>query len=622
MDKIKAKLRALVTPKPDATASRIRRRRAITAKIYAKLPWITTTLFAVGYAWMLCIPFSELENRIYIDENALQPGQVNTQWEWSDVHHADMYLRQLEILRDSNATSEQRADFLANEFNKLGIASSTQSYTFSTSSSTAAGTNAYAVLSSPRTSGNEAIVISASWLSRIDESSTSDPETINIRGVATVLALAKFLRGYSLWAKDLVFVISDGHLDGMHAWLSAYHGVSQSNMDADYLKLSSGVIWTALNIDYPGHSFSHLGVFFEGLNGRLPNQDLLNSLRVIANRAGVPVVTYDHISPPELPSSLPSFLRDNRDVKLYAENARSVLRHVGYEARGSGSGVHGLLHQFRIDAITIFAIPAAGPHGFHAIGRVIESTLRTANNLLERLHASFFFYIMTSSDTFLKIGAFLPSAVLVSVAMMFVGLGEWVRAGWVRGPDRVAEKAGSEVEWLKRRRPLMKPLGIVLGTHVFGAGVFGALNAFADHHSLLTPVVFLVSALPITLSFLNSAPKPPTNEIAQLSTLLKSLNLCLASTIISVTSVLNFSLALTLAILLGLPLSLASPSTSAAVKTAKYACYLALAFGWLLMDTEVKSALWNWEVLGVWVAPFVCVVYAPLVLQAGLVTIL
>lgn len=83
----------------------------------------------------------------------------------------------------------------------------------------------------------------------------------------------------------------------------------------------------------------------EGLNGRLPNQDLLNSLRVIANRAGVPVVTYDHISPPELPVSLPSLLRDNNDVRLYAENARNVLRHVGYEARGGGSGVHGLLHQ-------------------------------------------------------------------------------------------------------------------------------------------------------------------------------------------------------------------------------------------------------------------------------------
>jgi len=35
-----------------------------------------------------------------------------------------------------------------------------------------------------------------------------------------------------------------------------------SDLRADPLTLSSGVIWTALNIDYPGHSFSHLGVFF------------------------------------------------------------------------------------------------------------------------------------------------------------------------------------------------------------------------------------------------------------------------------------------------------------------------------------------------------------------------
>ena len=34
------------------------------------------------------------------------------------------------------------------------------------------------------------------------------------------------------------------------------------DMHADSLQLTSGVIWTALNIDYPGHSFSHLGIFW------------------------------------------------------------------------------------------------------------------------------------------------------------------------------------------------------------------------------------------------------------------------------------------------------------------------------------------------------------------------
>ncbi|KAG6918119.1 hypothetical protein DXG01_016307 [Tephrocybe rancida] len=320
----------------------------------------------------------------------------------------------------------RRATFLTSEFRKLGISSSSQRYTFSTTTGQRTGTNAYAVLASPRAPGNEAIVISASWLSRTGERNGS----LNLRGVAMVLALAGFLKrkvpksiprsllttwiGYSLWAKDIVFVVSDGYLEGMQAWLAAYHGSFPSSLTADSLTLSSGVIWTALNIDYPGHSLSHLGILFEGSNGRLPNQDLLNSFQRISQKEGVPVVVYDHLDEPRLNdfSFLPAIIHNNLEVQIYASQARNIVRQFGYQARGRPSGVHGLFHQFRIDAITMFAVPATGPHGFHAIGRVIESTLRTTNNLLERLHASFFFYVLTGPERFLKIGSYLPSAVL------------------------------------------------------------------------------------------------------------------------------------------------------------------------------------------------------------------
>ena len=33
-----------------------------------------------------------------------------------------------------------------------------------------------------------------------------------------------------------------------------------------YHSLFSGIIWTGLNLDYPGHSFSHLGLFYGELN--------------------------------------------------------------------------------------------------------------------------------------------------------------------------------------------------------------------------------------------------------------------------------------------------------------------------------------------------------------------
>lgn len=71
--------------------------------------------------------------------------------------------------------------------------------------------------------------------------------TLNLRGVATVLALSRyvkrknmlnycislpydhFLLEYSLWARDIIFIISDGYMEGMQAWLSEYHGVTQSS---------------------------------------------------------------------------------------------------------------------------------------------------------------------------------------------------------------------------------------------------------------------------------------------------------------------------------------------------------------------------------------------------------
>ena len=115
----------------------------------------------------------------------------------------------------------------------------------------------------------------------------------------------------------------------------------------------------------------------EGLNGRLPNQDLLNSVSLISRHTGgVPVLVHDHKDPRDtpgepslIPSWVPDALKSNKDVLEYSVRARNIVRHMNYQARGVASGVHGLFHQFRIDAITIFAVPATGPHGFHAIGR-------------------------------------------------------------------------------------------------------------------------------------------------------------------------------------------------------------------------------------------------------------
>jgi len=625
---ILVKVRKYLKPDGDRNSVRIRRRRKLIGAFWAGLPSLIVALLAAGYLWMVAIPLPTLGQRTYIDENALQPGQVNTYWSWEDVHHADRFLEALEQLRDRNASRAEIADYLVTEFRKAGLTADTQEYAFTTTSESKTGVNTYAIFSSPRSSGTEAMIISASWLSRTGEGDG----TLNLRGVSTVLSLAWFLKGYSLWAKDLIFVVSDGYLDGMQAWVTMYHGVLQPNIQAEPLRLSSGVIWTALNIDYPGHSFSHLGVFFEGLNGRLPNQDLINSFQRISQyTGGVPMFVYDHQDSEDgldLPSWTPGSIRDSDQWKEYSRRAKNIVRHVGYQARGQASGVHGLLHQFRIDAITLFAVPAAGPHGFHAIGRIVESTLRTMNNLLERLHASFFFFLLVGPTTFLKIGSFLPSAILISVAMMFRGLQGWVKAGWawVAGEaqdNTPSEKTVRDGRWSRRRRPVLKAIVVMAATHALGAVVFylSTCGWYLQNSSVAPLAVFSLPAL-LPLPSLLLPTKEPTQE-TPLSVMLKSLNLCLTSTVISILSVLNFSLAAAMAFLTGVPLCYASSSPHAGFRILKYAVYTTLAFGWIVLQREeVVKAVANWELLGVWFAPFVCIVYAPLVLQSALVCLL
>ena len=69
------------------------------------------------------------------------------------------------------------------------------------------------------------------------------------------------------------------------------------------------------------------------------------------------------------------------------------------QATGMPSGNHGLFHRFGIESLTIEGIlkRKASVRGLavsDSMGRVIEGTFRSLNNLLERFHQSFFFYLV------------------------------------------------------------------------------------------------------------------------------------------------------------------------------------------------------------------------------------
>ena len=48
--------------------------------------------------------------------------------------------------------------------------------------------------------------------------------------------------------------------------------------------------------------------------------------------------------------------------------------------------------------------------------RVVEGVFRSLNNLLERFHQSFFFYLLPSTDRYVSIGLYMPPFALMAIA--------------------------------------------------------------------------------------------------------------------------------------------------------------------------------------------------------------
>ena len=83
---------------------------------------------------------------------------------------------------------------------------------------------------------------------------------------------------------------------------------------------------------------------------------------------------------------------------------------------------------YHVDAVTLQPF-GEGWEDEMAMGRVIESTFRSLNNLLEHLHQSFFFYLLMESRRFVSIGTYLPSAMLVATSFSIMAIFMWLQSG-------------------------------------------------------------------------------------------------------------------------------------------------------------------------------------------------
>jgi len=392
--------------------------------------------FVVGVTWFILLAYSDLNARTYFSENALLPGLVEPEFRYGQ-QTADYYQLLKDEVKKRKSSDELRnripVSWIIDKFVEIGLDSYSQNYTFRYPYNTHkdnGGTNVYGILRAPRTAGTEAVVLSGPFRSEPTDENT-------LAGIALMLGLAKAFREHTYWAKDIIFLVAEDDMIGMQAWLSAYHHTYSEYIVPGELLGKSGSIQAALNLDIGRDHISHVDLNIEGLNGQLPNLDLVNTVTRLCKREGV-IPTLHKRSDYHSPDSLSGFLY----------SLKTMLLQMAQLASGSPTGNHGLFHRYSIEAVTLYGVRMKGTKnlfGFREMGRVIEGVFRSLNNLLERFHQSFFFYILPSVERYASIGVYMPPFGILALPVLVKALSLWLSCHTV-ARDSSSEDATAATE--------------------------------------------------------------------------------------------------------------------------------------------------------------------------------
>lgn len=369
--------------------------------------------YVAGVAWFLALAYPPMNAKNYFSENALLPGLVENEFYSSaDIKaYIDEYKAQLK--KDVRKVPRE---WVYDQLRSLGLDTYIQNYSIRyplgiTKDKTVPGQNVYAILRAPRASSNEALVMSSPLRSKeSDLTSTTG-------GIAVMLAMARFFRQKTYWAKDIIFLLTDHEQIGIQAWLDGYHDIKADYIQPGELMGRSGQIQAALNLEIPHGNIQKYNIKIEGLNGQLPNLDFFNLVVRLCKREGVEATLHKQSDP---------YLWDT--LQGYQSSLSNMMQMMWTQASGISSGNHGLFLRYHIEALTIEGIASkkGQSRGHEQAGRVIEGVFRSLNNLLERFHQSFFFYILPTTSTYISIGIYMPPFGLICAAGLIKAIALWV----------------------------------------------------------------------------------------------------------------------------------------------------------------------------------------------------
>lgn len=365
-------------------------------KVIRLLPILSMITALVSIVLIVILPMEGQYRRTYISENALMPSQAYSYFRESEWNILRGYRTQLESFikfpSEENISIERAYEIVTSQDRFATIKSWLQEFGVKTATyhNNVTGDTLYGVLHAPRGDGTEAMVLCMPW--------HNGDGDFNIGGTALGINLARYFSRWPIWSKNIIVVFSENPKHALRAWVEAYH---------TSLDLTGGSIESAIVLDFAGVNdfFEYTEIYYNGLNGELPNLDLVNIAVSITEHEGMKV-------------SLHNLPQNELSVNNYWSRLKLILLGIKDASLAGVKKVHGneAFSGWRIQSLTLKACGTSGKIDITTFGRIPEAMFRSVNNLLEKFHQSFFFYLLLTTRNFVSISSYLPSAVLLSIA--------------------------------------------------------------------------------------------------------------------------------------------------------------------------------------------------------------
>lgn len=410
-------------------------------KISTRLPLIHCILFIIGVVWLSVLPLEEYNGKCYISENALLVGMIELK-----------FAQEYDIAKKYTINrSELKAHEIALEYlDDLQLEVAQQNFTINLPSHlVASGINTYALFHAERSSHTEMLVVQVS----MDDHHLSKAN--DVANLALFLGLANYFSRQNYWARDILFLMTSHNAIGVQAWLEEYLGIADNSdiLNSQPLQYHPGNIIGMISIKLESEFFNLVRIKTEGVNGMLPNLDLVNTISFVAMR-NLGIAT----------NFLPL-----RHLE-YKELLYNTLQMAWNQILGIPTGPHGPFLHYGIQGLTLEAVrdPSIHVHRTNSpieLGNLVESYMRSLNNLLETLHQSFNFYLLPGNNRYISIGLYIPPLMCILAPLILKALVNWIsyQYPWLSDLNQIPlDKKGLSIKLLQSNPFPLESTGTIL----------------------------------------------------------------------------------------------------------------------------------------------------------------